>query len=361
MLLSDIANIRLSSQHINAPKFQTAKELVEWMGAMQAQDYNMAKWAIGVRLSGSTDKTIQSAIDKGEIIRTHVLRPTWHFVAPADIYWMLELSAPRIKAAMRSRNKQLGLTQKIFTKSNSIIEKALADNKHLTRDELMKMLEKAKIRTDEYRSGHLMLEAELEGIVCSGAINGIKQTYALLEERIPKPKAISKEEALARLAEKYFLSRCPATLQDFIWWSGLSPENARKALEIIKSKLIAEPIGSQTFWLPCSFVLPKMDIESAYLLPAYDEFTISYKDRSASLFLKDQKKSISFNGIFKPTIAINGKITGIWKRAIKNDKVIIETQFFSNKDQGGKKSQKNLIKNSAARLGNFLDKVPLIR
>jgi len=355
-----VANIRLAGQQITTTKFKTPEQLVAWMGAIQAQDYNMAKWAIGVRLPDVTDKIIQTAIDKGKIMRTHLLRPTWHFVSADDIYWMLQLSAPRIKASIKTRNKQLGLTAKIISKSNSIIEKALAGGKHLTREELMARIEKARIRTEEYRSGHLMLEAELDGIVCSGSINGLKQTYALLEERIPKPKAITLEEALAKLAQKYFESRYPATLQDFIWWSGLSAANAKLGLEMIKSKFISETIGSQTFWMPFSFEKPNSRNESAHLLPAYDEFTISYKDRSASLSLKDQKRLNTFNGIFKPIIVINGNVAGMWKRTIKNDKVIIETKFF-NKAFAGKKLQKELLKDAALKLGNFLDKTPSIK
>jgi len=359
MLLSDVANTRLASQQISATNFKTAKQLVSWMGAMQAQDYNMAKWAIGVRLSNTTDKIIQTAIDKGDIIRTHLLRPTWHFVSADDIYWMLQLSAPRIKVSIKTRNKQLGLTTKIISKSNSIIEKALAGGKHLTREELMAKIEKAKIRTDEYRSGHLMLEAELDGIVCSGSINGLKQTYALLEERIAKPKAITQEEALAKLAQKYFESRYPATLQDFTWWSGLSASNARQGLEMIRSTLISVNIGSQTFWFPSSFKKPIDFSESAYLLPAFDEFTISYKDRSASVSLKDQIRLNTFNGIFKPIIVINGNVVGIWNRTIKNDKFIIETKFFNKSPV--KKIIRELLKDPVTRLGNFWGKTASIK
>jgi hypothetical protein len=259
---------------------------------------------------------------------------------------------------MKSRNKELELTDKIFIKSNTIIEKALTGGKHLTREELMSKIQKANIRTDEYRSGHLMLQAELDGIVCSGSINGLRQTYALLEERIPKPKPLTKEEALAKLAQKYFSSHCPATLPDFAWWSGLSITDSRHALEMIKPKLISETISSQAFWLSDSFSIPKIKDESAYLLPSYDEFTISYKDRSASLPVQHHKKYISFNGIFKPIIVIKGTLAGVWKRTIQKDKVIIETDFFGLKGLGSKRNIKKLIEKPAAELGSFLDKKP---
>ena len=206
MKLSDVANIRLTNQHVAATKFKKAKDIVHWMGAMQAQDYAMAKWAVGVRLPDSTDTVIESAIDKGEIIRTHVLRPTWHFVSSGDIYWMLALTAPHIKASLKSRHKELELTETIISKSHTIIEKALAGGKHATREELITKFEKADIATDNNRASHIFLRAELDGIICSGATKNKKQTYALLEERVPKTKSLNRDEALTALAEKYFSS-----------------------------------------------------------------------------------------------------------------------------------------------------------
>jgi hypothetical protein len=180
MNIKNIVTLRLLSQQLAGTKFNTAKEIVSWMGAMQAQDFSMAKWAVGTRLPGSTDKIIQRAIDAGEIIRTHALRPTWHFVSPDDIYWILELSSPQIKSQMKSISKTLELTDSVFTKSNNLLERALAGNKHRTREELMIILRKAKINTDSFRSAHLMMQAELDGIVCSGITKDKKQTYTLL-------------------------------------------------------------------------------------------------------------------------------------------------------------------------------------
>jgi hypothetical protein len=352
MNLKDIANIRLTSQQIAETKFKTAKDIVGWMGAMQAQDYAMAKWAIGVRLPKSTDNLIETAIDKGEIIRTHLLRPTWHFVLAKDIYWMIDLTAPQIKAKLKSRHKELELTQPIITKSNKVIEKVLMGGKHLTREELINELKKAKIATDNNRSTHLILEAELEKIICNGATKSRKQTYTLLCERVPKTKTLLKEEALSKLAKRYFTSHSPATLQDFVWWSGLLVSDAKNALEMIKSDFISETIGSQTYWLTSSFSIPNTDKVAVYLLPAFDEFLISYRDRSASFSLGKHKKPASENGIFRPVIVVNGQITGLWSRIIKKDKVIVEPKFF----QRHNKTIKNFVENEAKRFGYFLDK-----
>lgn len=332
MHLFHIAYTRLINQRIATTKFSTATELVRWMGAMQAQDYSMVRWAIGSRLPESTDQQIAAAFDTGELIRTHLLRPTWHVVAAEDIYWLLDLTAPQIKALMKSRNKQLGLTEELFTKSNAVIEKALAGGKYLTRQELMTELRKANILTDSLRTAHLMLQAELDGIVINGACKGKQQTYALLDERVPNVKRLFREEALAKLARTYFQSHGPATLPDFVWWSGLSVTEAKHALEMIRSDFSSEKVESQTYWFSNSLLVSESDDASVYLLPAFDEFMISYRDRSASLALENQQQAISGNGIFNPIIIVNGKVAGTWKRTLKKDKVVVETCFFQAPD-----------------------------
>lgn len=317
MNLTDISHLRLINQQIIASKFKTAKEIVGCMGAMQAQDFSMAKWAIGVRLLKSTDKLIESAIDKGEIIRTHLMRPTWHFVSSDDIYWMLELTAPQIKASLKSRDKELEINKFIYEKSNFIIENALHGGKHLFREELVSGLEQANIATDNNRASHLLLRAELDGIICSGTTKNNKITYALLSERVPKAKVFTREEALSKLAQKYFTSHGPATLQDFVWWAGLSVTESKHALEMIKSNLVSETIDNQTYWFTDLFSIPNIDKELVCLLPAYDEFIISYKDRTATLPFEIHNKAVSNNGIFRPTIVIKGQVRGLWKRTIK--------------------------------------------
>jgi Winged helix DNA-binding domain len=351
MNLTDIAKSRLINQQIERPRFRAVKELVGWMGAMQAQDYGMAKWAIGVRLPNSTEQVIETAINKGEIIRTHILRPTWHFVSADDIYWMLALRAASIKASLRTRLKQLGLTESIIAKSNTIIENELRGGKHLTREELYPELTKAGIPIDENRASHLLVRAELDGLVCSGAIKGRKQTYALLEERVPKTALPTREEALARLAKRYFNSHGPATLPDFVWWSGLSVSEARDALRMVTSDLNPEIIDAQTYWYPQTQLLALTGKGKVHFLPAFDEFTISYTDRHAALPMENFSMSVSSNGIFRPIIVVNGQVTGIWKRTIKKDKVLVETAFF----QSPGNTTIPLIEKAARQYGQFLD------
>lgn len=222
----NISSLRSLNQQITVSKFKTAKEIASWLGAIQAQDYNMAKWALGIRLPNSTEIVINNEIDSGGIIRTHLLRPTWHIVSSNDIYWIQELTAPQIKSSFKYRDKQLGLTDTIFRKCNKIFEKTLRDRNHKTREELILELITAKIEVDNNRASHIFIRAEIDSIICSGIQKGGKPTYAILAEWVPIKNKTYRDEALKELALRYFTSRGPATVQDFSWWSGLSSSNS---------------------------------------------------------------------------------------------------------------------------------------
>jgi hypothetical protein len=348
----DITSLRLINQQIAATRFKTPRELVGWMGAMQAQDYNHAKWALGVRLPHLTEEQIESAFNQGEIIRTHLMRPTWHFVSADDIYWLLELTAKQIKSTTKSRHRDLGLTESDLKKSKEILVKSLEGNRSLTREELSDQLNWAGINTYEQRLPHILMEAEIDGIICSGGIQGKKQTYTLLSERVPVKKTLSKEEALALLAKKYFSSHGPATLPDFVWWSGLPITDARKALEMNKSTFISETVGTETYWFEDNITIPASLPDSVYLLPAFDEYLISYKDRSAVITDDDHKKAISNNGIFRPVVLVSGQISGLWKRTLKKDTVLIELDHFRPHN----KTEVRLIEKAAETFGYFSGK-----
>jgi hypothetical protein len=351
-ITSDFARRRLISQHIGGTELKTPAAVVSHMGAMQAQDFKMVKWAIGARLPGVSEKQIEKSFNSGELIRTHLMRPTWHLVVPDDISWLLELSGPRIRSASRSRHKMLEIDDKLVAKSNRLIEKALEGNKHMTRDKLMDMLENAGIKARNQRSSHLMFCAELDGIVCSGEIRNKEQTYALLRERVPDLKKIDRDEALARLAHKYFTSHCPASVHDFEWWSGLSLGDSRKAIELIKSDFISEKKGEIIYWFPNSAASVSQYAETVHLLPAFDEYIIAYRDRSASLVDEHHKKAVSSNGVFRPVIVINGLVRGVWKRTMKKDTFAIELSLFhpvNRKEMQG-------IEKAAERYGEFLGK-----
>ncbi len=326
------------------------------MGAIQAQDYSMSKWGIGLRLCNPDEKMVESSYDNGEILRIHVLRPTWHFVSSEDIHWMINLTAPKIKSSLKSRHKQLELSESIINRSFSVIENKLCDGISLTRGELADEFHKVGIKTDANRLSHILFCAELEGIACSGPIKAKKQTYSLLADRVPKKKELSRDEAMAELAKRYFTSHCPSTIQDFAWWSNLSLTEIRKTIDSIKSEFITKTTDSGQYLYPLSYEEPPLNKTSAYLLPAFDEFLISYKDRSSSLPLINNKKAVSDNGIFFPPVIVNGQVVGVWQRSIQKEKVIITLNLF----QALNKSILKLIGKRACQYGNFLGKETMI-
>lgn len=324
----DIAITRLFAHQLVNQSFKLPGELLRYMGAMQSQDYAMAKWAIGSRIQGLTDQDIEESLNNAEIIRTHVLRPTWHFVSSEDIRWMLMLTAPNINKAVSSMNKKLELDKETLSRCKKIIGKVLR-GLQLTREEIMRILQQEGIRTDDNRSSHIMLHAELEGLVCNGNKRDKQFTYALLDERISETLRLSKEEALAKLSMQYFTSHGPATINDFAWWSGLTMKDARNGLELIKHKLHSERVDSEDyFWFDMNGK-SGLSNNSILFLSSFDEYVVSYKNRNASLSSEYAGNAITGNGIFKPIIVVNGEIIGIWKRTLKKDNLIAEVIFFN--------------------------------
>ncbi len=327
---TEISQHRLVSQKLhNTMTRNTPQEIVHHLGAIQAQDYAMAKWAIGSRCHAS-EKNIEEAIDAAKIMRTHILRPTWHFVAAEDIYWLLDISGPQVKRIVIAYLKKYGFDVEKLNRINASIEKILAGNNYLTRDEIMLALNIKPTTGESGLGGPIMMYAELEGLVCNGRMRGKQSTYALLAERVVKPNnLLSREEALAKLAKRYFESHGPATLLDFSWWSGFSPTTCKLVICSIQSELNSVDIHNQTYWFGTPFIHEDYFRKSIHFLPAFDEILIAYKTREVSILREHQSKAFTHNGIFKPIILDNGKVIGTWKKIIKKDLIKIETQFFS--------------------------------
>ncbi|MDR1933845.1 MAG: winged helix DNA-binding domain-containing protein, partial [Spirochaetales bacterium] len=275
----NIPAMRLRAQLLLAPRAQTPAEAVAWMGAMQAQDYPMAKLAVALRTEAGAVSSVEEVFCAGKILRTHVLRPTWHFVTPADIRWMLGLTGPRIMSQTRSRDRQLGLDEKTFDKSGLILEAALKNGNHLTKEELALRFEDAGIAADNYRLTHILMRAELQQIICSGSPRGKKQTWALLAERAPGAKLYDAKTAAALLARRYFTSRGPATAADFSWWSGLAAVQARLAADALlcAGDFSAREEGGETFFFPKGLEARRLPANLVHFIPAFDEYIISYR------------------------------------------------------------------------------------
>lgn len=340
MNVSDIISLRLKNQLLAGTNLQTPQEIVSWMGAMQAQDYNMAKWGIGNRLNGITDKQINESLNRGDIIRTHILRPTWHLVSKEDFSWMLPLSAPRLKNIVRSGDKLIGLDDATVEEMNLLIRKELSKGVHLTRQEIGLHLKASGIHlADDRYLNHVMFRAEVDGIACSGELKGKKQTYRLLEELVSFG-SFDKDEALYKLAYKFFQSHGPATLHDFIWWSGLTITEARRSLELIKDDFLVEHIDAQQYiFHNCT---PESILhKDVHLLSAFDEYLVSYKDRKEILAPHHNKKVITSNGIFQPFIINKGQTIGTWKKVPRKNGYKIDVNYF---DQVSKTVEKGVEK-----------------
>jgi hypothetical protein len=330
MIGLDIVHQRLGNQNIEHTRHTNPCEVVQWLGAVQAQDYAAAKWALGLRLQDATDDAIEQALTEGTILRTHLMRPTWHFVTPADIRWILALTSPRVNAGNAYWYRSLELDDAIFTQSNAIIVKALQGGKQLTRLELKSVLQQAGFAMDDLqRSTAIMMRAELDGIVCSGARRGKQFTYALLDERVPATRTLDHDEALSELVRRYFTSHGPATLKDFVWWSGLTTADARVGLEMNSTQLIQETIGSQTYWFANSTPSAEAPSPTAHLLPNFDEYIVGYTDRSA-VFDATHTDKLDAQGdiLFHNALVLDGRVIGTWRRILKKNAVTIVLQIF---------------------------------
>ena len=345
----DITQLRLYNQHVSHQIFKKPGEIVKWLGAVQAQDYAGAKWALGLRLQEMTDAAIDEALANGSIIRTHVLRPTWHFVSPDDARWMIELTAPRINALGAVAFRQVQLDDAIFRRSNDALAKALEGGKRLERDAMKAVLQAAGVITDDIRFIHLLMRAELDKVICSGGRQGKQFTYALFDDRVPMSGPLVCEEALSKLARQYFISRGPATLRDFTWWSGLSGVDARLGLEIVKPELSKITVEGIEYWMAVDNQPVTDRSSTAYLLPAFDEYAVAYKDRTAivnPLYLKQARYVI-----FDPVMVVNNQVAGTWKRAMKKNAIDITLSPFGKLT----KAQAKAIETAAGRYRKFIN------
>lgn len=314
MTVADILRLRLQHQHLTRQRLRRPDELVAWLGAVQAQDYPAAKWAVGQRLVGATDASVEAAVADGRILRTHVLRPTWHFVARDDFRWLLALSGPRVSSVLSSSARLFGLDADTLKRSRQVLIAALRGGRMLTRRELAVALEKAGIDVlNPQRLAHLIVHAELAAVVCSGAPRGRYQTYAWLEERVPAAPPIAREEALGRLTARYFTSHGPATLKDFVWWSGLTTGDAKAGIAMLGATLLSDEVDDCRYWWTAPSRKPAAVPAAAQLLPNFDEYLVGYADRSAC----DGRPPTGprDNVLFSHNVTIDGRVVARWGRS----------------------------------------------
>lgn len=319
MQVQDIGFYRLANQHIDGAPFEKPEDVVQWMGALQAQDYMQAVWAIGLRTQAGTLAAVEQALEDGRLIRTWPMRGTIHFVPPQDARWMLALSAARVLAADGRRMAQLELTVDIIDRCQDLFCNALRGGRRLSRPAMMALLEAAGISTRQQRGYHILWYIAQRGVIYLGPVQDKQQTFGLLDELAPDTQARSPEEALAELARRYFASHGPATVHDFAWWAGITVTEARRGLEAIKAELVSETFEGKDYWMNTGARPPASEAESCVrLLPGFDEYLLGYKDRSAVLPADHAQKIVpGNNGVFLPMIVVAGQVVGTWKRSLK--------------------------------------------
>jgi hypothetical protein len=355
----DIPRARLDNQLLGSEKKRTPGEVVAWLGAVQAQDFAAAKWAIGMRLQRPTDAEVEKAYNAGRILRTHVMRPTWHFLTPQDIRAVLALTAHRVRAGSAPMHRKLELDGRLLSRCHRVLGEALRGGRHLTRAELADRLAAARIEARGQRLAYILMEAEFAALICSGPRKGKQFTYALLEERVPKARALSSEEALAQWTFRYFLGHGPAQAKDFAWWSGLTLQEAQHGIELAKSKLLRETVQGKTYWRSPGGDGQGQDGDrpsagGALLLSIYDEYTIAYRDRSALGPERHLERLISMGNALTSVLILDGIIAGTWKRVLAKAKVELTVSPF----QALRKAEMEAIEAAAAGYAVFL-RLPL--
>jgi hypothetical protein len=345
----DIAHRRLHNLRLSGAPLEAPEDVVGWLGAVQSQDFGPAKWSVAERTGGVGDAAIDRAFADGAILRTHVLRPTWHFVLPADIRWLLELTAPRVHALNAYYYRQLGLDDAVFERCNALLVGALQGGAQLTRKQLAASLEDAGVALGGFRLAYLLMNAELRGIVCSGAPRGKQQTYALLEERAPQATSRSRDEALAELTLRYYTSHGPATVKDFGWWSSLTAADIRRGLEMVASRLQHEVVDGVAYWFAGPAPAAGPASPAVHLLQGYDEYIVGYS-QSKSLLNLAGRALLQDRPMFNGVAILDGQVAGHWKRTLNRDTVAFEVALYEPFDD----AQAKALQAAADRHGEFL-------
>jgi Winged helix DNA-binding domain len=342
---------RLRNQRLTRTSFRAPAEVVAWLGAVQSQDYPGAKWAIGQRATGLTDASVERAFNDGAILRTHILRPTWHFVAPADLRWMMALSGPRVNARCATYFRNLELDAGLLSRSRKVFERVLEGGTHLTRQELKQALAHAKIAVTTMRLSFVVMRAELDAVLCSGPLRGKQLTYALFDERVPARNAFTREEAIAELTARFFTSHGPATIKDFVWWSGLTVQDAKAGLAAVKPALATEVAGDRTYWFAPSRAAAPAAFPTGFLLPNYDEYLVAYKDRDAvvSTIATQRIGEGKFDPYAHPLV-LDGKLAGTWRRTVTQQAAHVSVSPFRRLSRENSRT----LDDAAGRLANFL-------
>ena len=318
--------IRLLNQQLAAPQFSDPAQVVSHMGAIQAQEYRMMRWAVAMRTRKPSARAFKAAFDDGRIIRLHLMRGTWQLVSADDYWWMLDLCAPKAIAVIRGwmSSNRISIPEKEQMDIRDILAQTAADKGSVTKEDFVQALDERDIHMDAHRLSYHIRMAELTGTVCSGDLLPMKATYALTANKVKSMARIDRDEALMRFTRNYFQSRQPATLEDFVWWSGMNISDCRKGVALLGNTIHAVKWKGREFYLTDDCRTRGFRTGKCLLIPPYDEYLIGYKSRDIVLPTEHTHRAHNNSGIFQPIIAHDGIICGNWAPFKDN----CQTAFF---------------------------------
>ena len=324
--------------------------VVRRLGAVQSQDFLPAKWSIASRCAGIDDAAMDRLFDEGRIIRTHVLRPTWHFVLPGELQWLLGLTAPRVHQMSRYYYRQQELDDATLAACGYVIERLLDGGAFLTRSEIAAGLAVSGIVAAGPRMGLIMMWAELEGMVCSGPRRGRQHTYASMGSRIEGGERLDPDEALAALTRRYFAGHGPASRKDFRWWSSLTLATIDRGLEMVAGDLVSETVDGVEYWWDGSATETPGDGLAARLLPGYDEYIVGYSETKWELDRSGTaRRSSGRNVTFNQVVLMDSQVVGQWRPRMEGGRLLIEVDVYRPLEDG----EREALGREAVRYGTF--------
>ena len=349
-MLNKLISLRLRSQRLSGSQAQKPPDIVRWLVGVQAQDERGARWSLSLRTHNCTEADVIQSIKKRSIQRTWLMRGTLHYVAGEDLPWLLSLLSPTIIKGNARRYRELELTNNSFQKSQDIIQKAIAAKGEMTRTEIKEVFIKNGIQAEGQQIPYLLQRAALEGLIHISGQRGRDPIFRLVSELNLTQQTIDQDASLGKLASRFFSSRAPATVQDFAWWSGLPMKDARRGLDLCAGIKKFQWNGFDLWGF--GYLSDEGLENSAHLLPPFDEFLLSYKDRTLVLDPAFNKVINTGGGLLKPTFLVNGRVSGIWRASHKLKNIDVEIRPFNPLN----KKQREMLKQSADRLGDFYKK-----
>jgi hypothetical protein len=327
--LRDISRLRLRTQLVEGDRAASAPEVVRQLLCVQSQEIGLARWSIGMRMSSGLEADVEAALAAGDILRTHILRPTWHYVLPRDIRWLMRLTAPRVKAMSVGRMRELALDEHQLSTAYDVMRTALAGGNHLNRPELGELLRQVGLAPDGQRLAYIVMNAELDLLVCSGVPGPRKETYALVEERAPADLAeepADRDQALSWLAQRFFGSHGPATVADLVWWSSLTTADIKRGLAAAAGDLEKVAVDGTDYWWAGGLDAPA-PAERVHLLQAFDELVVGYRNPRTEMNVD----ALLPRGVMYPppwfnTFLLDGQATGVWRRVAEKSGLVVETR-----------------------------------